>query len=411
MIRRRFVNLVAEDYSTGARSLHRLDAAKHIFYPSTARAEAAHAKEEDNSNGAAVPKPTSIRRLRPLPPPSLRFPAGCSVNWRPPLQEDDKFMMPLYEDTFRRLDNDKLVLLSHHSSEGKILHASGDDGWTVLYDAGSGSATTMPSIGRPLGSGSTFISVAGVGEEEGSLYVMTDHYGQHSFQVLDFNQCPPLKWEPLPLPPFKLSYTYIRSFTTVDGGDTICMSTTSKGTYCFNTASHEWSKAGDWVLPFHGRAEYIPELGTWIGLHSYMRDHQLCACSNLAAAIAEHRGSPTLQHKWKYLTLPPYESGDIVLKGRLLRGFCLRRLRHWSSSTADLLNFGGGRFCIATVVRDERTVSFSGESETMIDAAFVVLNDVEVVRDGDDEQEGGLRMVKHKSRRYMFTNHKIQWVL
>jgi hypothetical protein len=42
---RRFVNLVAEDYTTGARSLHRLDVAKHLFYPSTARAEAASAKK------------------------------------------------------------------------------------------------------------------------------------------------------------------------------------------------------------------------------------------------------------------------------------------------------------------------------------------------------------------------------
>ncbi|CAN6165283.1 unnamed protein product [Urochloa humidicola] len=233
MIRRRFVNLVAEDRITGARSLHRLDAVKLLFYPSTAKAEAAHANKEEVNNGAVIPKPTSIRSLRRLPPLSLLFPAGRSTEWRPPLEEEnDKFMMPLCEETFMRLDDDMLVLLSHNSNEDKILHASGEDGHSALYDAASGSATIMPSIGRPLGSGSTFISVAGVWEEEGSLYVMTNRCGQHSFQVLHLNQRP-LKWEPLPVPPFTSSYTYyIRSFTVVDGGDTICISTEGKGTYC-----------------------------------------------------------------------------------------------------------------------------------------------------------------------------------
>jgi hypothetical protein len=31
------------------------------------------------------------------------------------------------------------------------------------------------------------------------------------------------------------------------------------GTYSFDTAAEAWSKAGDWMLPFSGRAEYVPE--------------------------------------------------------------------------------------------------------------------------------------------------------
>ena len=44
---RRFVNLVAAKWASHDRcvySLHRLDVAKHLFYPSTAEAEAANAK-------------------------------------------------------------------------------------------------------------------------------------------------------------------------------------------------------------------------------------------------------------------------------------------------------------------------------------------------------------------------------
>jgi hypothetical protein len=35
---RRFVNIVAENYSSNMYSLHRLDVAKHLFYPSTTTA-------------------------------------------------------------------------------------------------------------------------------------------------------------------------------------------------------------------------------------------------------------------------------------------------------------------------------------------------------------------------------------
>jgi len=40
-LRRRFVNVVAESYLNNVCSLHRLDVSQHLFYPSTAEAEAA----------------------------------------------------------------------------------------------------------------------------------------------------------------------------------------------------------------------------------------------------------------------------------------------------------------------------------------------------------------------------------
>jgi len=38
---RRFVNIVAENYRNGVYSLHRLEASKHLFYPSTPQEQAA----------------------------------------------------------------------------------------------------------------------------------------------------------------------------------------------------------------------------------------------------------------------------------------------------------------------------------------------------------------------------------
>ncbi|KAF8664765.1 hypothetical protein HU200_054487 [Digitaria exilis] len=43
--------------------------------------------------------------------------------------------------------------------------------------------------------------------------------------------------------------------------DVICVSTRGRGTYCFDTASRVWSKAGDWALPFSGKVERDRELG------------------------------------------------------------------------------------------------------------------------------------------------------
>jgi hypothetical protein len=37
------------------------------------------------------------------------------------------------------------------------------------------------------------------------------------------------------------------------------------GTYAFDTARHAWRQLGQWALPFHGKAEYVPELKLWVG--------------------------------------------------------------------------------------------------------------------------------------------------
>jgi len=82
------------------------------------------------------------------------------------------------------------------------------------------------------------------------------------------------KWSPLPPPPFLRRPNYEdaepghRPYAMVGGGTTICVSTATT-TYSFDTLKSEWSKYGDWVLPFSGKAErpeHVPELGLWFAM-------------------------------------------------------------------------------------------------------------------------------------------------
>ncbi|CAD6342929.1 unnamed protein product [Miscanthus lutarioriparius] len=311
---RRFVNLVARKPGSenGAYSLHRLDVAKHLFYPSTAKAEAANAKGQSSSGGGDNKQPEIGSLLRRLPRPIVQFQqVPQTPTWRP---LDDMF-----------------VLLSPGGGEAgdRILHLhASKENHGDVYDADSGSViSTMPS---PTLDGPNRVGVQPItfsittgrttdrdGEEKQDsrrLYVMTDSGGQ-SFQCLDLSQHPH-RWQPLPSAPFAVAAaapaaaSCITSFTTVDGGSgsTICVSTVAKGTYCFDTRTNEWQHAGDWVLPFDGRAQYVPELDAWLGFSSRAdndtgHDHQLCASSDLAAAM-DARRAPILDHVWEDLALP-----------------------------------------------------------------------------------------------------------
>nr|TKW30685.1 LOW QUALITY PROTEIN: hypothetical protein SEVIR_2G054300v2 [Setaria viridis] len=429
---RRFVNLVLEEYYGSRKySLHRLDVAKYLFYPSTAQAEAANAKESNNGGGGVgdkpnAPKPPRIKRLRRLPEPSMRFSPF------PPADdgEDKRYRGSSFND-------DTFILLSPGSSEGRILHAT-EGGRTVVYDADADAVSaTASSFPARMERWPIAFSVPGAGgfmEEKESLYVMRstirpppppkyNHYDpapkeqdpcSGDFVVLDFNK--PFEWQRLPRPPFvpdgdrpgSGSYSDIRigSSTVVDGGRTILSpSFNVERTYCFDTATRQWRHAGDWALPFYGRAEYVPELGTWIGLSS-SPPHHLCA-SDLAAAMDAHR-APTLQHVWDDFTPPPDKDSSIVLNRRFPL-YVLSRWTEWSLLGVSLVNLGSGRFCILKVFNISRSesVGFSSYDSWSEEKEFTVLTGVEVVRCHDGE--GGLRMVKHKSRRCEFgSNH---WLL
>ncbi|CAL5091212.1 unnamed protein product [Urochloa decumbens] len=434
---RRYVNLVLRDYSRRMHLLHRLDVAKHLFYPSTSDAEAANAKENSNNNGGGgdkpKPLPRILRRLLRLPEPSMRFsPFPPAVDG-----EEDGDDWPSADDAF--------LLLSPGTGEGRILHAT-EGGRTILYDADAGAiSAAVPSFPKPIQDPIAF-SVPGSGEfmdEKESLYVMRStiapppkrhplRYDEGSaqqdhttgdFVVLDFDE--PYEWQPLPPPPFadgggSISIT---SSAVVGGGRTICVSTASSSvgcnyayssdgverTYCFDTAVREWRHAGDWALPFDGRAEHVPELGTWIGLSS-SPPHHLCA-ADLSAAMddANNRAPPTPQHVWDDFTPPPDESSSITLNKRFPH-YVLRRYARWMPRLRSLVNLGSGRFCIVKMFDITRGESVGFHVDDMLgEEVFSVLTGVEVLRGGDGCGERELRMVKHKSRHYALGCYP--WVL
>lgn len=110
------------------------------------------------------------------------------------------------------------------------------------------------------------------GNHMNSLYVMDmDPYNKCSFEVLTYYPLSRWHWRQLPRPAFFGDTKYRARdnvpFAVVDGTE-ICMSFET-ATYYFDTVEFEWSKAGDWVLPFGAKAEYIPEFGLWLGFSAH----------------------------------------------------------------------------------------------------------------------------------------------
>ncbi|CAN6322583.1 unnamed protein product [Urochloa humidicola] len=163
------------------------------------------------------------------------------------------------------------------------------------------------------------------------------------------------------------------------------------GTYSFHTDKWFWRRVGEWTLPFLGRAEFVPELNLWFGL-SPDRPFHLCAADLLDV---DFQLGPRVQHTWVDLDMP----------------------KNWEPMELGLVNLGSGRFCVVKTFYGTMPPSpwrfFDEEDDgDVIDPAdmivweFAVFTGIEVVRSCD-----GVRMIKHKSRAYIFEDHGIKWVL
>ncbi|TVU41747.1 hypothetical protein EJB05_15293, partial [Eragrostis curvula] len=422
---RRFVNLVTASYRSRMYSLHRLDVSKYLFYPSTAEAEAAAAANADAENNdrsrSDGGNPPRIDKLRRLPEPSVRLQPYLQYGgmWSP---------------------GDMFSLLSPRGGgsgeAGRILHTS-EDGHAILCDMDSCSTKTMPSLNLPKGWDPISFAVpggncAGAGEER--LYVMRSD-GPFNLEVLHLGHGSPeyklhpvphhfnrwhreFKWQPLP-PIAENRYFRIMSSTLLGDGRIICVSAlmyskddAALGTYCFDTETHEWWQAGDWLLPFDGRAVHVPELDTWLGFSPKKPCH-LCAVDLTAVVMAPHQ-APKVTHVLEDLNPPPMESMLIAPTRRFPTG--RHATKEWQLMGYHLVNLGSGRFCVAKIFQVDKRVyqrcyslhNHDSDEDTKLEDEFAVLTGVEVVRDGE---RGGLRMVKHKSKRYKFTSDCIKWVL
>uniref|UniRef100_A0A0E0JVF7 Uncharacterized protein n=1 Tax=Oryza punctata TaxID=4537 RepID=A0A0E0JVF7_ORYPU len=169
----------------------------------------------------------------------------------------------------------------------------------------------------------------------------------------------------------------IKGYTVV-GDSHILVSTQRYGTYYFDTVSSTWTKAGDWALPFCGRAEYVPEHGLWFGLSA--ADDDIFGAWDLSSTVQQQ---------------PP------VVAHRGCEGFAVPETPYDS----NVVHLGDGKLCTAKlfVVARRETCSECCCSFDRDRRFFAMLTGVEVVRCNGDK----LRIIKHKSCRYSFGEHCI----
>ncbi|XBI52766.1 hypothetical protein VPH35_035098 [Triticum aestivum] len=355
-------------------NLYRIDPAK-LFYPAGGASATATSSEERPSD------PTTMMKSR-LPRPAISFDWPCEKNLAAAGQID--FMSI--------------------GRGGNAIVAVDNVGRTILYDAELHTIrTSLPMMSQPMRDP---IAIA-VGDDD--LFVMASRPGprpqMECFQALlrDSNSSSSFKkwrWIYLQPPPFTwrceydhhpiccccryhdsdglLGTEFQDAFAicahTMVGDSQIWISTPAAGTYTLDTESGAWSKAGDWALPFRGRAVYVPEDGLWFG---FSPDYeQLCAFDLTAMSTATAPPVPLMA--WDDLDWP----------------------ESWVPTAGRIVPLGSGRFCVArffyTWVNQLITFASGLTYDSHTTTNLAVLTGVEVERGG---AHGLGRMVRHKSKR------------
>ncbi|TVU44119.1 hypothetical protein EJB05_03552, partial [Eragrostis curvula] len=288
---RRFVNLVTLERKRDMYSLRRIDLWQHdFFYPAT-----------------TPPPPPKAQRKLPLaadPKEMEQFetPPSC-FNFQPkPCPEALDYTWKMH---------------NFGVSENKIICVD-NFGVSFLYNTDEPCVTTMPALHSPKRH-PVSLSVFDPEDDDdgggtGSLYVIEavprprrreDHQGQ--FEAFDYGMSVSRvekSWRrhSLPPPPFVLEPGYehrsagvISSYAVLGGGSHLCVSAAGFGTYCFDTARREWGRAGDWMLPIAGKAEYVPEIGLWFGPSQKENNYLPCVCDLSSALDGDE---PELRCKW-----------------------------------------------------------------------------------------------------------------
>ncbi|KAF7011794.1 hypothetical protein CFC21_026064 [Triticum aestivum] len=327
---RQFLNVVMQKYRNGSLyTVSRIKPEEQLFYGSTAEARAAA-------------KSKTITRI---PPPRLRLERSISLS-----DEERMDFLPFHEGS--------------SGGASKILCVDAE-GHTILYDMDAGSLQPIPHLNSPKGSRPIGFSAtnreASDPERADAFYVMgrfPSSYGPYNFE-----ECPVI----------------CHALLHIEGDSILVISSGQKsvGTYCFNTASRKWFKAGPWKLPFYSRAVHVPELDNLLfGIDN--DEHHFCAM-DISSRLLSKRGPP-LVYTWPHLDLP----------------------EDWAMLDCSFVYLGAGRFCISKVFEfgfDERTGNMTEMG--------VVMSGVEVVR----YKKSGLVMVNHRSKFYNCIWDDIQCVL
>lgn len=348
-MKRRFVNLLVNKLCTPrpAFKLHHIDPAS-LFYT------------------AGLPEPADS-----APAPGRLPPAAISFDW--PCKRHLAGWMD-----FMAFKNN-IIAVDH-------------EGRTLLYDCASRAIRAMPQTNKPC---LKTVSLT-VGD---ALYVMARESGtppqSHHFQALVYGRSPGFihpedwHWRPLQQPRFdfpdnkqdptkykpeEVASPYSISSYTVVGDSQIWISTLAGGTFSYNTANGMWSKAPvATVLPFVGRAEYVPEHGLWFGFSP--EDEQLC--------VTDLSRTRPVSHKVWEDPAPPESC---------------------SLTGSHLLPMGAGKLCVARVFEKTEKGKLLPSGYTKAER-FAVLSGLEIF--GADSVES-LQIIKHKSKCYSLGSDEVK---
>jgi hypothetical protein len=154
--------------------------------------------------------------------------------------------------------------------------------------------------------------------------------GIYSFETLRLDPSGGCHAAPLPNPPVgrlaENEIVFMSAYLAL--GTRVWISLTRKGTFSFDTEHGTWQREGTWLLPFEGRALYVPELGSVIGLTAETR--LLCACDVKTGT------PPVVRYVWRETFPLPWEE-------------CISDGHHPPSRPRDmpsLAYLGKGRICI-----------------------------------------------------------------
>ncbi|CAN6172256.1 unnamed protein product [Urochloa humidicola] len=368
---RRFVYLVTEDYRHSTFLLRRINTSR-FFFP-----------KRDHLLHADPPPPVEAGRL---PPPTMKFdPPTCDVG----CGYLDFMLFSAGADAGSGGRN------NHNNHKVLVTDLTGR---ALLYDPESSPPTvrSLPSFTAPM---RCPVSFAG-GDK--CVYVLDTYLDplhiNHHLRTYCFDAFVHVRdggsggdWRciSLPPPPYAAAAgdVMVDSYAVV-GGSFWASSTSGSdlndvATYAFDTASQAWAKAGDWAMPFAGRAHHVPDHGVWIGVSftGYpgvgvdRRDASVVCAADLAAAAAEAEAAPPVcATVWRDVTSP-----------------------QWVNMSACLVHLGGSRFFHARFFEMERPYELGLRS-------YAVFTGIEVERRrlrGEEEGGGGeVGVVKHRSVQY-----------
>jgi len=364
MIPRRFINLAMKDLRVGGSYwLSRLRPEEKLFYASAREAVAIETR------AARMQMCASTRELRL---PAFRFKSSRALN-------STLGFMPFYG-------------VGGGSSEGRIV-VSDSAGHTYLYDAEENSGEMLPPTKEKSNWHSPKSVCIATNAIRGDALYAINGYNSTNFKSLVYCRGDIMSWDWIELPPPPYIFSdkedpAIQSYTLLEDNKTICFSSASEGfgTYCFDTASLQWSKAGSWTLPFVGRALHVPELyNLHFGFHDSFNENLAVLEFPSSEALARDEPPKVLHHLGGFG--PPDQQGEWLMIG------------------SSLLYLGNHRFCAAKFFG-----IYDGSvrlSENLVDMA-VVLTGVEIVDGQADKAK--LQMIKHKTKTYIFESCCIEAV-